>query len=179
MEEFINKIKHIFSSDKKKENLIIALVLLIVLLFAANYILTSEEQTITTNGTNVVVENVESIEDRLEEILSKINGISDVNVMINYSTTDKVIPVYDVKENIDEEITDGKTSTTSVIEKSVAYQDGINGKEPIVESTELATAKGAIVVATGVSVGDNVSKVKEAVSCITGIPIYKISVFEK
>jgi len=177
--EFINKIKHIFSSEKKTENLVVALVLLVVLFFAANYILTQETDVIATNSDNVIVENVETTEARLEEILGKINGISDVSVMINYSTTDKVIPVYDVKENIDEEKSDGKTSTTSVTEKNVAYQDGVNGKVPIVESTELASAEGAIVVASGVNTGNNISKVKEAVSCITGIPIHKISVFEK
>jgi len=177
--EFINKIKHIFSSEKKTENLVVALVLLVVLFFAANYILTPETDVIATNSDNVIVENVETTEARLEEILGKINGISDVSVMINYSTTDKVIPVYDVKENIDEEKSDGKTSTTSVTEKNVAYQDGVNGKVPIVESTELASAEGAIVVASGVNTGNNISKVKEAVSCITGIPIHKISVFEK
>lgn len=179
MKEFIDKIKHIYTSDKKTENLIIGLVLLIVLLFAANFILTSEQETLSVTTNSVTVANVKTTEERLEEILGKINGISEVSVMINYSTTDKVIPVYDVKENIDEEKSDGKTSTTSVIEKNVAYQEGTNGKEPIVESTELAVAEGAIVVAYGVNIGDNSSKVKEAVSCITGIPVYKISVFEK
>ena len=179
MKEFIDKIKHIYTSDKKTENLIISIVLLIVILFAANFILNSEQDVVATSTNNIIIDSVESTEERLEEILGKINGISDVSVMINYSTTDKVIPVYDVKENIDEEKSDGKTSTTSVIEKNVAYQEGVNGKEPIVESTELAIAEGAIVVAQGISIGDNVSKVKEAVSCITGIPIYKISVFEK
>lgn len=180
MEEFIDKIKHIFNSDKKTENLIIALILLILLLIAANYILLPNDKVVAANSENIVSqENTENIELKLEAILGKINGISDVSVMINYSTTDKVIPVYDIKENVDEEKSNGNTSTTLVTEKSVAYQDGENGKIPIVESTELATAEGAIVVANGVSIGDNVSKVKEAVSCITGIPIHKISVFEK
>lgn len=179
MKEFMDKIKHIFSSEKKTENLLIALVLLVILLFVANYILTPETDTIATNSSNITVKSIDTTESKLEEILGKINGISDVSVMINYSTTDKVIPVYDVKENIDEEKSDGKTSTTSVTEKNVAYQDGVNGKIPIVESTELAAAEGAIVVASGVNTGNNISKVKEAVSCITGIPIHKISVFEK
>ena len=179
MKEFIDKIKHIFSSEKKTENLIIALVLLVVLFIAANYILIPDSEVVVTNSNNISIESIETTETKLEKILGKISGISDVSVMINYSTTDKVIPVYDLKENIDEEKSDGKISTTSVTEKSVAYQDGENGKVPIVESTELATAEGAIVVASGVSTGNNISKVKEAVSCITGIPIHKISVFEK
>jgi len=179
MNKYIEKIKHIFNSDRKNENLIILLILLVVLLVAANYILSPDKETIEASSNSVVIESVETTEKRLENILSKIDGISDVSVMINYSTTDKVIPVYDIKENIDEEISDGKTSTTSVTEKSVAYQDGTSGKVPIVESTELATAEGAIVVANGVSIGDNASKVKEAVSSITGIPIHKISVFDK
>lgn len=179
MKEFVEKIKHIFNSDKKTENMVIALALLLVLLFAANYILMPSKEVTTVSSNNVIIENVKSTESRLEEILSKINGISEVSVMINYSTTDKVIPVYDVRENIDEETSEGKTSTTSVTEKNVAYQDGENGKIPIVESTELATAQGAIVVASGANVGNNSLKIKEAVSCITGIPIHKITVFEK
>ena len=177
MEKYINKLKHILDNDKKTQNLILALCLIALLLFASNYILKQDDKTLEVNSNNVTPENKISMEERLEKILSQINGVSEVSVMINYSNTDKIVPVYDIKENTDEEKSNGRTSVTSVTEKSVAYQDGANGKTPIVESTELAIAEGAIIVAIGAN--DNSGKIKEAVSCITGIPLYKISVFEK
>lgn len=180
MQKYIEKIKHILDNDKKTQNLILGLCLLAVLLFVAGYLTEdSEEGTLEVSSDNVIVQSEDTTEAKLAKILSEINGVSEVSVMINYSTTDKIIPVYDIKENTDEEKSDGRTSITSVTEKSVAYKDGTSGKTPIVESTELATALGAIVVAKGVNSGDNVTKIKEAVQCITGIPLYKISVFEK
>ena len=177
MEKYINKLKHILDNDKKTQNLILALCLMAMLLFVLNYVLKKDNKVVETNSSNITVESKISTEERLEKILSKINGVSEVSVMINYSTTDKIVPVYDIKENTDEEKSNGRTSITSVTQKSVAYQDGASGKTPIVESTELATAEGAIIVATGAN--SNSAKIKEAVSCITGIPLYKISVFEK
>lgn len=181
MEKYISKLKHILDSDKKTQNLVLGLCLLAVLLFVASSCLEDNEDkdVIDVSSNNVTVESASSTEEKLEQILSEIAGVSEVSVMINYSTTDKIIPVYDVKENTDEEKSEGRTSITSVTEKSVAYKDGTSGKTPIVESTELATAVGAIVVAKGATDENNVSKIKEAVACVTGIPLYKITVFEK
>lgn len=177
MEKYINKLKHILDNDKKTQNLILALCLIAVLLFVFNYVSNPNDKTVDVSSNNIISESKISTEERLEKILSEISGVSEVSVMINYSTTDKIVPVYDIKENTDEEKSDGRTSITSVTQKSVAYQDGTSGKTPIVESTELATAEGAIIVAIGAN--SNAAKIKEAVSCITGIPLYKISVFEK
>ncbi|MBR5227257.1 MAG: hypothetical protein IKV94_01285 [Clostridia bacterium] len=151
MEKYINRIKNLFKCDKKNENLLIALVLVIILLFSITYIFKDNKTVIEANSEYVVEDSETSIELKLEEILSKIAGISEVSVMINYSTTDKIIPVYDVKENIDKEQSEGRTSVNTVTEKNVAYQEGTNGKVPIVESTELAVAQGAIVVGRGVN----------------------------
>lgn len=181
MEKYISKIKHILDNDKKTQNLILGLCLLAVLLFVASYCLEDKNsgEVLEASSNDVSMEITYTTEEKLEKILGEISGVSEVSVMINYSTTDKIIPVYDIKENTDEEKSDGRTSITSVTEKSVAYKDGSQGKTPIVESTELATATGAIIVAKGATGGDNVTKIKEAVSSITGIPLYKISVFEK
>lgn len=181
MQKYFSKIKHILDNDKKTQNLVLSLCLLAVLLYVASICLEDDDnnEVIDVSSSNVTQESVSSAEEKLEKILSEISGVSEVSVMINYSTTDKIIPVYDIKENIDEEKSDGRTSITSVTEKSVAYKDGTSGKTPIVESTELATAVGAIIVAKGATLDDNTSKIKEAVACVTGIPLYKISVFEK
>ena len=128
MDKYINKLKHILDSDKKTQNLVLGLCLIVALLIVANYTLNAEEEVVKTTSNNIITESVLTVENRLEEILGKINGISEVSVMINYSTTDKIIPVYDVKENIDEENSNGRTSIMSITEKSVAYQEGTNGK---------------------------------------------------
>lgn len=179
MEKYINKLKHILDSDKKTQNLLFGLVLIVILLLSVKYIFPDSKETLPTISSNTDMVIPQNTEKKIEDILSKISGISEVYVMVNYATSDKIIPVYDTKENVDEEKSSGKTSVTSVIEKNVAYQEGKQGKVPIVESTELAIPQGAIIVAKGSSIGNNSLKIKEAVSCITGIPLHKITVFEK
>lgn len=179
MNKYINKIKDILNNEKKSQNLVIFLVLAFTVVYIGRNIF-GKEQIVEASSDNIVVENdVSNLEQKLSNILSQISGVSDVSVMINYSSSNKIIPVYDVKENIDEKVDGTSKNTSSVIEKNVAYQEENGDKVVVVESTELATAEGAIVVGTGVTIGDNMLMIKEAVSSVTGIPTYKVSVFEK
>ena len=179
MNKYLENIKHIFSGKRRTENLIVLLVLLVILLFAANYILNDDKKAsktvISSNYTNDTLSSSD-IELKLANILSEIEGLSNVSVMISYSNTSRVIPIYDVDENT---VTNSDGSSKTTINKTVLYEENGGDKVVAVESTELATPSGAIVVATGVNVADNILKIKEAVSTITGLALHKISVFEK
>lgn len=179
MNKYLDNLKHIFSGKRKTENLIVLLVLLVVLLFAANYILNDDkDKAKAVSNTNYMSDNVSSsdIESKLASILEEIEGLSNVSVMISYSNTSKVIPIYDIDENT---VTNSDGSSKTTINKTVLYEENEGDKVVAVESTELATPSGAIVVATGVNVSDNILKIKEAVSTITGLATHKVSVFEK
>lgn len=187
MEKLENKLKEILNKDKKTSNLILIVILLVIVLISMNYIFNSETNQTPNNSTNEIqdtsknTDNLEeystNLEKRLSNILAQINGIKEANVLLTYSTTDKTLPVYDVKEDVSVEKEDSKTSTKTITEKKVAYEDTKEGKEAIVQSKEVATATGAIIALKGEVSGEIISKVKDAVSSITGIPIHKIQIF--
>ena len=175
----MDKLKELLNKDKKTSNLILITILLVIVLIFTNYIFNSDEgnvKSITTSSDNKEIKN-ESVEVRLANIISKINGVETANVMISYSSTEKIIPVYDTKENIDTTTEDNRTSSKKSVEKTVAYEGEGSNKNALLESKETAEATGAIVVVNG-SVDDNVKlEIKESVSMVTNVPLHKVQVF--
>ena len=116
LKEKLDKIKEKFklkegeNNKRKIENLVLFVIILIVTIVAINYIwngdnnksntitndtsgkkLASEENMITDNTTTYS----DGIEEKLENILSNIKGVGEVKVLITYSQTSRVIPMYD------------------------------------------------------------------------------------
>ena len=144
MGEFFKKLKEGFNKDanqkKKIENLVFFLILLIVVVIAINLIwqpddsknsniINSEKQFVTQNenttvlateqtGTNI--ENQEYIlKNDLENILSNIDGAGKVQVMITYTESSTVQPMYN--ENITESTTEETDSSGGV--RTIAETD--------------------------------------------------------
>lgn len=173
--------------DKKKrtQNLILLVVLLVVLLISCNYIFeTEDENNLNSNNTSTSKNinnsndtissnslNNTNLEEKISDILSQIQGISDVSVVLSYSQEEKKNVVYNTKE----ELSDGKSST----EKVVAYNEQSGNKSAIIESVECPKVEGAIIVAKGADSVDMRSKIASAVSTVVNIPVYKVQVFEK
>ena len=193
MKEYMEKLMSMFSKDKDKktktQNLIFLVIMLVFTLICINNIykkdavetLSNNKKTEESSNKNET-DNYNNTEKNLQNILSKINGISDVSVMITYSSDEKMIPVYDIKEDTTlEEDGDGdmsKTSKKTTTEKTVAYEE-INGeKVAIVESKKSPDIIGAIIAAKGIN-AENSVKIKEAVSNALDIPIYKVEIFSK
>jgi len=171
------RLKKLFDKDKRTSNLVLVLILLVALLLASNYIFDSSNQkelgTKETISYNISENTKQDLEEKLANIISKIDGIDTVSVMVTYSTTEKIIPVYDTKEDVNT-TTDGTKKTT---EKTVAYESEGSSKIAIVESKESAIATGAIVVAKGSVTEGTKSEIKAAVSMVTDVPLYKIQIF--
>lgn len=187
MEKLVQKLKGYLNKDKKTSNLILFIILLVILLISMNYIFNSEKKNSTKETSSVQTSSSTTqdfdystdMEKRLSNILSQIEGIEEASVMLTYSTTEKIYPVYDIKENVDIDQDSDKKSTSTTTEKSVAYKETDEGKVPIVESKEEATASGAIIAIEGTVDTNTLLKIKDAVAAITSIPIYKIQVFTK
>lgn len=171
----INKLKKAINN---KNNLVLIIVLLVILLIAINYIFNEKEKIETKDE---VRENTSTkdneIESKLEKIIGSIEGVESANVMVAFSTTDKIIPVYDTKENVDTIKEENKTSTKTTTEKTVAYEDYGSSKSVIVESKQNAIPTGAIVVVKGNITNTVVSEIKDAVSMVTGVALHKIQLF--
>ncbi len=179
----ILKIKELLNKDKRTSNLVLIAILLSVVLIATGYIFdTGEEQVVSSNvlsenGYNISFNDGYDLEKKLSNIISKIEGVESADVMISYSTTERIIPVYDVKEDINTVKENVKESTKTTTEKTVAYESKDGSKIAIVESKETAAAVGAIVVVSG-NITEGVSEdIKEAISFATSVPIHKIQIF--
>ena len=177
----MEKLKEFLNKDKKTSNLVLVLVLLVIVLVFMNYIFNSEGNTDKNKATMVVSENIveasSNIETRLANVISKIKGVDTANVMISYASTEKLIPVYDTKENIDTTSENDKTSSKKTVEKTVAYEGEGSSKSALLESKQMAEATGAIVVVNG-NISDNTMlEIKEAVSMVTNVPLHKVQIF--
>lgn len=176
MDNYLAVIKNKVKGNKKTENLVVLIILSVILLIATNYIFNDEEVLKETVSDNIqIVNNSQgSLEENIEEILNAIENIDDAKVIISYSNTESINPVYDTRENINS----SSSGTTSTTEKNVAYEEVNGEKVAIVASRNVAKADGAVVVFNGNGDSTLDIKVKEAVSAVTGIAIHKIQVFQ-
>lgn len=114
LKEQIEKIKSMIvkdnnaSSKKKIENLVVFIIILIITLIIINYIWNDnnkDEKNIKSNETSTYKQLAQTseigsittktdLEQKLEDILSKIEGVGKVNVLITYSQSSEIIAMY-------------------------------------------------------------------------------------
>lgn len=186
------------NNKKKIENLVVFVIILIITIIIINTIWNNDDKendagntqkvlakntnTINENNTNLNYETT-SLEKKLENILGKINGVGEVNVLITYYESSQTIAMYneDTSQNDTQETdTNGgnrKISETST-KKEVIYQE-INGEKiPVTQSIIMPKIEGAIVIAKGAQNIDVKTNIIQAVEAATGLSTHKIQVFE-
>ncbi len=181
----IEKLKKNFK-EKKIENLITFLIILVVTLIIINNILKDEEKIKNKDNFNTVKlvtteeNNIEEdLEIRLEKILSKIDGVGEVDVLITYSQTSSINPLYNentsistTKDNSNEN--NSKITETQSISKEVLTD---NSSNPIVQTTVSPKVEGAVIIAKGASNPTIKSNIISAIEATTGVASHKIQVF--
>ena len=206
---FRDKLKHLIKkygeiaeeNDKKKiENLVFFIVLLIITIVAINIIWngnkesnkeennTDSKKLATTNEINVNNKSSidcsdSGIESRLEEILSKIDGVGEVKVFINYSESSEVVAMYNENSkvsNTEESDTSGGTRKIQETEtkKDIIYKEEDGEKTPITQKVIQPKVEGAIITAKGASNATTKTNIIQAVEAVTGLATHKIQVFE-
>ena len=169
----INKIKSMIKTQgqkdnkKKIENLVVFLIILVITMIAINTIWNSDKKNVVneqsddkykklaSNLENTVDNGVPSktdLEEKLEQIKKKIEGVGSVDVLITYSETSQVVAMYneDTKESKTEETdTSGGTRkiTESDVSKEVIYKEENGEKIPITQKTIMPKIEGAIITA--------------------------------
>lgn len=115
--EQIDKFKNIFKNEdgnnkRKIESLVSFVIILIITIVVINMILNpSEEKENTALNTTSVLAKQESktsnavvieddLETRLEQILSKIEGVGNVKVLLTYSQTSQTVAMYNEDTSI-------------------------------------------------------------------------------
>ena len=157
------KFKRMFSekdSKKRNENLIAFLIILVITLIIINKILSEDEnknevlnentaELVTQSTTNVEEISIddENLKNELENILSKISGVGKVEVLLTYSESSSVLPLYN--ESISSSVStsaDGTTTETTNEDKEI-FTDSSN--EAVIEKYIMPKLEGAIVIAQG------------------------------
>lgn len=188
------------NNKKKIENLIFLVVILIITIVMINMIWngdkkgskdenaqndTSKQLAKQNDKTAVEVgsSNANELEIKLENILSKIQGVGEVEVLINYSESSEIIPMYNENtknSNTEETDTSGGTRTIQETDsqKEIIYEENNGEKTPITQKIVEPKIEGAIVTAKGANNTDVKAKIIQAVEAVTGLATHKIQVFE-
>lgn len=205
LKEIINKSEGENQGNNKKkiENMVFLVIILIITIVIINYIWNgnkSSNKTITNSagkqlattqssqnnqslnnsqiGTNII-----NLEERLENILSNINGVGNVKVFINYSESSETVAM--CNENSKTSVTE-ETDTSGGVrkvestdtQKEIVYQENDGEKTPIIQKTIEPKIEGAIITAKGASDINVKTSIIQAVEAATGLATHKIQVFE-
>lgn len=177
-------------NKKSIENLIVLAVILIITIIAINYIWNGKDkkQNNLTESRILADEQIEEnsmkynndeLEQKLKQILSNINGVGEVEVLITYSQTSTINPVYneDYQESVtEEEDTSGGKRTIS---SSNNKKEVVSNNDTIVtQSVTSPQIQGAVIIAKGAGNVQVKSNIIQAVEAATGLSSYKIQVFE-
>lgn len=157
----MKKLSEIFNDkEKKKLKPLIALcgvciVALLVMTFMPDNgeKETSAEKEVTSEQATKTKNEKKDLEEKLTEILSKINGAGDVDVMITFESSEEIVPAYNsnttTETTKEQDSSGGERTTTSSTENKTLITS--NSNDPIVLKTSEAEVKGVIVVASGAS----------------------------
>lgn len=183
IKNFINKNQEL-NRKKTIENLVVFVIILIIVLLSINVIWNKDKK---EDNKSTIVENkkLATIEEnskddnsltseKLENILSKINGVGKVKVYITYSQTSQIIPIYNEdisQKDTQEEDTQG--GTRKVVEtdtkKEVVYDEKSGSKTIITQSIVSPKIEGAIVTAEGGNNTNTKANIIQAVEAVTRV----------
>ena len=186
------------NNKKKIENLVFFVVVLIITIVVINVIwndkntskdtkeVDNNKKLATVNQVQTQTEQVsqeQTLSQKLESILSKIQGVGDVNVFINYSESSEVVAMYN--ENSKSSTTE-ETDTSGGVrkiqetdsQKDVIFQENDGVKTPMTKKVVEPKIEGAIITAKGASNIDVKTNIIQAVEAATGLATHKIQVFE-
>ena len=189
------KLKNMFKGKKKTENIVVLIIILIITVVTINYIWNDgngkNEKTVDDVGikkgevVQVSSNNIEDeLEAKLEKILEKISGVGKVKVMITYSETSELKPIYNEdssSSNTNETDSSGgtRTVTESDSQKEVVFKENTDGsKEPVTQSVVSPKVEGAIIVAEGAENPTVKTNIVQAIEAATGLATHKIQVFK-
>ena len=151
----------------------------------------SEKQSSNYNNAELVYSNdvlqeqetvsyKDDLKSELINILKKINGVGEVDVLITYSETSKLVPVYNENSSESKTSEEDTEGGTRVIESYDSSKEVVTDEssEPITERIIMPKIEGAIVICEGANDINVKNNVISAVEAATGLKVHKIQVFE-
>ncbi len=197
LKQLIKKYKSKEVNDKKKiENLVFFLVMLVIVVIGINMILGDNDKkediqanvklsgsndSIVTNGDNSLTNHGNEMEQKLSTILEKVNGVSNVSVMVTFENNEEISPIYNIEqgETITKE-TDTSGGTRDITQKEynkqIIFEEKDNNKSVVIEKTATPKISGIIVVANFNNDLILKQEIIKAVSSVANISEYKVQV---
>lgn len=189
MEEIINKIKkHLEELNNKKfiNNLFIILLLSIIFLIGVNFLLGNKKESKSEEPSKVAKEIYNQsdhsvyLEQKLKNILEKLKGVGEVNVMITLEDTIEKLPATNTqttKEVTKEIDAEGGTREVNREDTNIQMVSSTSDSSLVVLKEVNPTVRGVIVVAEGVDDILVLERVYEAVKTVLGISGNKVQVY--
>ncbi len=173
---------------KKKENLfvliLVGVLLMVISLPVDKKKTTMEEIAVETPKQETNQEQVEQLELRLEQILSKMDGVGKVQVMITLKSKGEKIVEKDMEssENTTEEMDsqggERKTTDYNKKESTIFIEKENGGSEPYVTKEMEPEIEGILVIAEGGGKPSVEKNISEAVLALFPIDAHKIKVMK-
>ena len=188
--DFFKKKEDGRDNKRQIENIVVFIIILIVTVLIINNMWSSddkEDEEENETDTKVLAQagatEQDNLEQKLEKILSTINGVGDVNVLIKYSESSTVIAMYNEtssESNTEENTGNGGSKNVKETEnkKEIVYTDEDGKNVPITEKVVMPVVEGAIITAQGAGNANVKSSIVSAVEAVTGLAVHKIQVFE-
>lgn len=180
--------------NKTIENLIFFIIILVVTLVLVKYIFSGNKKENKNESyedaklvsSNEVISNSEtenykeSLKNDLINILKKIDGVGDVDVLITYSETSKLVPIYNENSSESKTSEEDASGGSRVVESYDSSKEVItdDSSSPITEKVIMPKIEGAIIICEGANNIDVKNNVISAVEAATGLKVHKIQVFE-
>ena len=186
------------NNKKNIENLVAFIILLIITIIAINTIWGTENSKSKTEEENSLFKelavndslnsnnktsNEYNLDESLEDILSKIEGVGKTKVLITYSESTETVAMYNEKytsSSTEESDTSGgkRKIDESNIDREIIFEEVDGEKTPVVSKVIMPKIEGAVITAEGASNINIKNNIIQAVAAATGLPSYRIQVFE-
>lgn len=185
----LNKLKEKFLKTDRKtfQDLAVVFIIGLILLIAASVFIKPKQTNKNPDKQMVEKQVVEQdyavkLENGLKNILSKINGVGNVDVLITLNTDEEVVAAMDSVQSqsiTNEKDNNGGTRETKQIESNnkIVTEQGVSGQnQPIVLKKVMPEIRGVIVVADGASDPKISYELMTTVQTALDVPAYKIKI---
>ena len=163
--------KGLFRPENKKmrSNILLALLLGILLLAAGRSFSDSKEEVPQTVAAAETADR--ATERRMAEILSKIQGAGQVDVMLTYrQTEEKTIAHNETREESGETL---RTEQTAIL-----LEDGDGATEPLILTETSPVVEGVVIAAQGADSPGVAAALNQAAQALLDVPAHKVAVLK-
>lgn len=178
--------RNLFRPENKKtsSNIVLALFVGVLLLILGKSFFPEEtplplETGKEVHSTQLPLQEGGDLEQRMETLLSEIEGAGQVRVMLTYRTTaERVVAGEEIAEETRTE-ENGKTSESLRKESSVVMtEDGKGATAPLVLTEKTPQVEGVVIVAQGGSNAVVCNALNSAAQALLNVPAHKIAVLK-